>query len=296
MLVHAPQSTQKRKSQRSLQTYLQMEKNGPFSEEARSILKILIPESGKIKGILSRNGKSSVEKESPKDMVLVSPGFFIMGSNRSLKDEAPEHRVYLDSYWIDKYEVSAGKFAEFLNTVDNVKGYYLDNKFGTLYYDSRFHPRPGLENYPINNITWKAADAYCKWGKNRLPTEAEWEAAARCGEDTLYAGSAVIGDVAWYYGNSTGTTHTVATKASNACGLYDMSGNVWEWNHDWYSSSYYSSSPGTDPGGATSGVNRVLRGGSWYDIPAVARVAFRVRDPPDVRSYVLGLRLVRTSP
>jgi formylglycine-generating enzyme required for sulfatase activity len=130
----------------------------------------------------------------------------------------------------------------------------------------------------------------------RLPTEAEWEAAARCGEDTLYTGSTVIGDVAWYYSNSGGTPHTVATKASNACGLYDMSGNIWEWNQDWYSSSYYSSSPGTDPGGATSGGFRVFRGGSWNGRPPSARVALRSRFAPGYRFNYLGLRLVRTSP
>jgi formylglycine-generating enzyme required for sulfatase activity len=133
-------------------------------------------------------------------------------------------------------------------------------------------------------------------GGYRLPTEAEWEAAARCGEDTLYAGSTVIGDVAWYSSNSDGTTHTVATKASNACGLYDMSGNLWEWTQDWYSSSYYSSSPGTDPDGATSGGKRVERGGSLSSEPANARVANRFRYNPDVRISSLGLRLARTSP
>jgi formylglycine-generating enzyme required for sulfatase activity len=129
----------------------------------------------------------------------------------------------------------------------------------------------------------------------RLPTEAEWEAAARCGEDTLYAGSTVIGDVAWYSSNSGGTPHTVATKASNACGLYDMSGNVYEWTGDWHSSTYYSGTPSDDPPGAASGSARVFRGGCWYSGPALARVAVRAADPPVRRTY-LGLRLVRTNP
>ncbi len=133
-------------------------------------------------------------------------------------------------------------------------------------------------------------------GGYRLPTEAEWEAAARCGEDTLYAGSTVIGDVAWYESNSDGTPHPVATKESNACGLYDTSGSVAEWNHDWYSSSYYSSSPGTDPGGATSGVYRVMRGGSWINNPTFARVADRDWNNPPFHYVSFGLRLLRTSP
>ena len=171
-----------------------------------------------------------------------------MGSNRSLEDEAPEHRVYLDSYWIDKYEVSAGKFAEFLNTMDNVKGYYLDNKFGTLNYDSRFHSRPGLENYPINNITWHAADEYCKWKEKRLPTEAEWEKAARGTTAQAYPwGNTPPSDtLARYFQTWTQEEkHKVMvpiqalTEGQSPFGLYNMAGNVKEWVDDWYDREYY---------------------------------------------------------
>jgi formylglycine-generating enzyme required for sulfatase activity len=298
-------SRQPEKSQRSLQTYLQMEKNGPFSEEARSILKILIPESGKIKGILSRNGKSSVEKESPKDMVLVSPGFFIMGSNRSLKDEAPEHRVYLDSYWIDKYEVSAGKFAEFLNTVDNVKGYYLDNKFGTLYYDSRFHPRPGLENYPINNITWKAADAYCKWGKNRLPTEAEWEKAARGTSAQAYPWGNISpsNTLARYFQTWTKEEkHNVMVpvqalaEGQSPYGLHNMAGNVKEWVDDWYDREYYNEqSEYANPRGPIGGEFKVVRGGSWRDLKGFIYSTFRNSGNPNSRMDDYGFRCAKNA-
>ena len=298
-------SRQPEKSQRSLQTYLQMEKNGPFSEEARSILKILIPESGKIKGILSRNGKSSVEKESPKDMVLVSPGFFIMGSNRSLKDEAPEHRVYLDSYWIDKYEVSAGKFAEFLNTVDNVKGYYLDNKFGTLYYDSRFHPRPGLENYPINNITWKAADAYCKWGKNRLPTEAEWEKAARGTSAQAYPWGNISpsNTLARYFQTWTKEEkHNVMVpvqalaEGQSPYGLHNMAGNVKEWVDDWYDRGYYNEqSEYANPRGPIGGEFKVVRGGSWRDLKGFIYSTYRNSGNPNSRMDDYGFRCAKNA-
>jgi formylglycine-generating enzyme required for sulfatase activity len=131
----------------------------------------------------------------------------------------------------------------------------------------------------------------------RLPTESEWEYAARSGTDLVYAGSDVVGDVAWYDGNSGSTTHPVATKAANAWGLYDLSGNVWEWTWDWYDSSYYSSSPGTDPAGPTSpGAHRVLRGGSWDYTATNARVANRHYGPPGYRSHVIGFRLARTIP
>jgi formylglycine-generating enzyme required for sulfatase activity len=100
--------------------------------------------------------------------------------------------------------------------------------------------------------------------------------------------------VAWYNANASGTTHTAATKEPNACGVYDMSGNVWEWIQDKYSS--FTSSPATDPIGATSGVSRVIRGGSWNNLPSAARVANRNEQSRELLNNTLGIRLVRTSP
>ena len=298
-------SHQPKKSQSSLQTYLQMEKNGPFSEEARNLLKIQVPQSGRTKGILSRNRKSSVEKADPRNMVLVSPGFFIMGSNKSLEDEAPEHRVYLDSYWIDKFEVSAGKFAEFLNTMDNLKGYYLDNKFGTLYYDGRFHPRPGLENYPINNITWNAADEYCKWKEKRLPTEAEWEKAARGTAAQAYPwGNIPPSDtLARYFQTWTKEeNHKVMvpvqalTEGQSPYGLHNMAGNVKEWVDDWYDREYYNEqSEYANPRGPIGGEFKVVRGGSWRDMKGFIYSTFRNSGNPKSRMDDYGFRCARNA-
>ena len=130
-------------------------------------------------------------------------------------------------------------------------------------------------------------------GKNyRLPTEAEWEYAAKGGQDYKYAGSDNIGSVAWYYYNSGEKTHPVGQKIANGYGLYDMRGNVWEWCSDWYDEDYYKNSPSNNPNGASSGRHRVLRGGSWYYIDLTCRVAFRLHYFPSGRSNYYGFRLV----
>ena len=128
----------------------------------------------------------------------------------------------------------------------------------------------------------------------RLPTEAEWEFAARGGADQLYSGSDDINDVAWYGETSGDEIHPVASKAPNAYGLYAMSGNSWEWTWDIYDQSYYHTAAPVDPEGAFAGEKRVFRGGCWESAAAVPRVASRDFNPPSYRCYDLGLRLART--
>ena len=245
-------------------------------------------------------------------MIKIAAQTFEMGCTAGMSDcgsdESPAHDVTLtNDFYIAETEVTQAEYETMMGTNPS--------------HFSSWGP-----NWPVESVNWHESAAFANavsdsegleqcytctgsdtstdcsiavepysCGGYRLPTEAEWEAAARCGEDTLYAGSTVIDDVAWYDGNSS-NTRPVATKTPNACDLYDMSGNVFEWTQDWYSSGYYSISPGTDPVGVTSGDERVIRGGSWFNRPAIARVAFRVRGNPDDRYYDLGLRLARTSP
>jgi len=130
----------------------------------------------------------------------------------------------------------------------------------------------------------------------RLPTEAEWEAAARCGDDLLHAGSEELDPVAWYASNSGAAPRPTATKAPNACGLFDMSGNVYEWIQDRFDGTYYTSSGRVDPEGPTTGSFPVIRGGAWSSDAQFARVAVRFWSLPTDAGSVLGFRLVRTAP
>ena len=128
----------------------------------------------------------------------------------------------------------------------------------------------------------------------RLPTEAEWEAAARCGQDTVYAGSDVAADVAWTSENSNRSTHAIGLLAPNACGIHDLSGNVFEWTQDWYGPLL--STAATDPTGAETSTYRVVRGGTWYSDETFARVALRSFVYPEFANYRVGFRLARTIP
>jgi formylglycine-generating enzyme required for sulfatase activity len=130
----------------------------------------------------------------------------------------------------------------------------------------------------------------------RLPTEAEWEVAARCGQDLLYSGSNSINTVAWNASNAGSTTHPVRSLSQNACDIYDMSGNTWEWTDDWYSSTYYQSTVRTDPTGASTGSFKVYRGGSWYDQATKNRLADRNSDAPEKFNNNIGFRVARTIP
>ena len=218
-------------------------------------------------------------------MVDVEGGTFTMGATSEqgsdVKNcEKPAHEVTLSNYSIGETEVTQELWQA-------VMGNNPSKFIGDL-------------QCPVERVSWNDCRTFIKklnqlTGENfRLPTEAEWEYAARGGKSSKgykYSGSNTIGDVAWYNSNSSSTTHAVKTKRPNELGIYDMSGNVWEWCSDWYGS--YSSSAQTNPAGPSCSPYRVLRGGSWGLNAWVCRVAYRSYNSPDSRDYDYGLRLVR---
>jgi formylglycine-generating enzyme required for sulfatase activity len=141
---------------------------------------------------------------------------------------------------------------------------------------------------PVENVSWNEAQAFCRAVGMRLPTEAEWEYAARGGNSAARYGP--LDSVAWYSANSENKTHDVGEKQANAYGLFDMLGNVWEWVADWYDEKYYGQSPAADPPGPVSGTALVLRGGSWGNPSRTARVSVRSRSGLKDRGSTIGFR------
>ena len=252
------------------------------------------------------------------EMVAVKGGTFIMGCTSEQgyncnDDEKPAHSVTLSDYYIGKYEMTVGLFRVFVNET-NYKTDADKEGWSYVWNGSSWYKKKGVnwrcdangnvrnsseDNHPVIHVSWNDAQAFCKWlsrktGQTfRLPTEAEWEYAARGGnksKDYKYSGSNNIDDVAWYTSNSEGKTHDVGTKLPNELGIYDMSGNVWEWCQDRYGN--YSSSNQMNPKGSSKGSDRIGRGGAWWGGDAdFCRVSLRLHNSPDIMCNSLGFRL-----
>lgn len=228
------------------------------------------------------------EAQTYPEMIQVAGGRFAMGNKQRIGelDELPVHQVTLKTFSMAKTETTVTQWKAYWHAKDEKMTEEIPDWSWT-------------DEHPIVNISRDEAVAYCHWLSDktgnlyRLPTEAEWEYAARGGQLSkgfTYSGGKSLPTVGWYYDNSKGSTNAVAQKLPNELGLYDMSGNVWEWCQDWYGE--YSSHAQTNPTGAVSGDNCVLRGGGW-DYPATAcRVARRARVPPGSRDRLIGFRVV----
>lgn len=246
--------------------------------------------------------------------VFVKGGCFDMGDvfGDGYDIERPVHEVCVDDFYIGKHEVTVGEFRDFVIKT----GYKTDaEKGGGCHYftggawlqgEKNYWDRPDFhqtESNPVVCVSWNDANEYLKWKSRatgqryRLATEAEWEYAARSGGGKdKWAGTvdeSALGGYAWYGDNSGYETHPVGQKKPNRLGLYDMTGNVWEWVGDWYDEDYYKVSPRNNPPGPSSDTFRVQRGGSWGSNYWIARLFHRGRSEPDFRNSNLGFRCVR---
>jgi eukaryotic-like serine/threonine-protein kinase len=233
-------------------------------------------------------GSSVVSPVDGMTLVYVPAGEFQMGSPASDgtagADEKPIHTVYLDAYWIDQTEVTNAMYAKCVaarvcnpprNTSTSTRSdYYGSSEFA---------------NYPVVYVYWPDAQAYCAWAGRKLPSEAEWEKAARGTDGRIYpwGDEPPNSDLLNYHWNLGDTTQVGSYPAgASPYGALDMAGNVWEWVYDWYGKDYYTASPHDNPGGPLSGNHHVIRGGSWSSIAWNLRSAMRYWIDPKGRTYV----------
>lgn len=223
------------------------------------------------------------------EFVLIPAGSFIMGVAKGPGEQDPEtpaHPVTITkAFHLGKYEVTQGQWQAVMGMNP-----------------SQFHD----PSRPVEQVSWKDVQEFIqrlnaleKGDRYRLPTEAEWEYAARAGTTTrFYWGDdeRVVGQYAWYNNNSDQQTQPVGQKLPNPWGLYDMAGNVWEWVGDWYHDAYYARSPAVDPQGPDEGANRVVRGGGWHRFKGSMRATTRDFNSPGRQAPDQGFRLVRTLP
>ena len=216
----------------------------------------------------------------PAGMVFVKGDWFEMGSNYGRDNEKPAHQVFIDDYYIDKYEVTIRAYSEFCVATER---------------QMPEQPEYSTDDHSVVNVSWKDASNYANWKGKRLPTEAEWEYAAmgRNDKSFQYSGNSILDKVGWYSGNSNLTIHPVGKLEPNGFGIYDMSGNVWEWCNDWFSLNYYMTGEGISPAGPSEGNEKVLRGGSFDEDLFICRVKYRNKSFPDRKFENFGFRCVQ---
>jgi sulfatase modifying factor 1 len=243
-------------------------------------------------------GIETVKGKDGAPMVLIPAGPFTMGSNEGLPNERPEHIVDVDAYYIDQYEVTLALYRKFLDAGKHDSPPTWDDEAATTVGD-----RPAI------GMKWADADAYCKWAGKRLPTEAEWEKAARGTDARRYPWGSMqpFVDIANYNRGlwvseavtlaavtsgleGMSVRHGLKEGGKSPYGLNHMAGNAAEWVSDWYDRDYYQNSPKKNPTGPAQGEKRVLRGGSWADLPLALRVTARISAEPEFEDRTIGFR------
>lgn len=239
-----------------------------------------------------RHGMEPEARRHGVPMVWISDGVFMMGSANGRSWNQPPHEVYLSAFYLDQYEVTVAGYAKFLDAAGTSRQDFVPKLWeqANLLHDG---------DRPVIGLSWQAADAYCRWVQKRLPTEAEWEKAARGSDKRTYPWGNVEPTfaVANYARTSSGNTyhdslHSVGSYAGGKSpyGVYDMAGNASEWVSDWYNEGYYATSPKHNPQGPTRGLEKVLRGGSFQDSSLALKATSRDRSFPDDRSRLAGVR------
>ena len=245
------------------------------------------------------------------NMILIPEGSFTMGfaieneNNWGDMDEEPVHKVNLSAYWIDKYEVTSSSFSKFLNKKKQEAHQFIEitPAVTVKLEEGVYKPRKSLENLPVNRISWFGADAYCRWKGKRLPTEAEWEKAARGVDERIFPWGNEFPD------NSRATYRRKFKEKGfqvmepvdgmingiSPYGVHHMAGNVWEWVSDWFDAAAYQDDKRIDPKGPESGISKVLRGGNWYYKAYYMRTTYRFNEKPDVFKVWQGFRCARNA-
>lgn len=234
-------------------------------------------------------------------MVKVPAGPFPMGvppgDRDGGRDEYPRHEVYLDPYEIDLYEVTNGRYQAFVKATGHRVPQNPTNPTRNLWQGETVSDT--LADRPVVNVDWADADAYCRWAGKRLPTEAEWEKAAKGNTDHRFPWGNVeptnkhLNFNQTWVGEKTLMPVGSYEGGKSPYGVYDMAGNVWEWVHDWYDPRYYEKSPSKNPKGPDSGTKRVLRGSGWQNETPTVRIFTRVESDPTVRNESTGFRCAR---
>jgi formylglycine-generating enzyme required for sulfatase activity len=234
--------------------------------------------------------KTASTQPEERSMAVVPAGEFMMGSSTGDADEQPVHRIYVDAFLMDKYEVTVEQYAAFLQA-----------KWIAPPMDWKTMNQPSHQKRPVVNVDWPKADAYCKWVGKRLPTEAEWEKAARGTDGRFYPwGNELPTRVHANLSKETWSNHWVLSTVGmyedgkSPYGIYDMAGNVWEWVADWYDQDYYKASPSQNPTGPATGGHKVIRGGSWGSGEKNIRSTDRNIHLPSFRGLGTGFRCAKT--
>lgn len=254
----------------------------PFVADAQSLQAVIAPPKGKDRA----------------PMVEIPSGSFPMGvppgDRDGGRDEYPRHEVLLDTFWIDQFEVTNGRYVEFVKSAGHRVPQNPTNPTRNLWQGDSI--TESLAERPVINVDWFDADAYCKWAGKRLPTEAEWEKAAKGTSDRRFPWGNVeptakhLNYNQRWIGEKTLMPVGSYEAGKSPYGVYDVVGNVWEWVNDWYDARYYEKSPSKNPTGPQEGTKKVIRGAGWQNETPTVRIFTRVDSDPTMRNESTGFR------